>query len=79
MRILDGCVELDLGAESWETSCSRRSVVLVWASISFFGFLDSFGEAGFVERLQYVVNGVYVEGLDSVVVESGGENYVGNF
>lgn len=29
MRILDGWVELDFGAESCETSFSRRSVVLV--------------------------------------------------
>jgi len=40
----------------------------------FFGALQGFSYAGFVEGLQDVVNRVYVEGLDGVVVEGGGEN-----
>ncbi len=45
----------------------------------FFGFGDGFGEAGLVDGLQDIIDGVYIEGLDGVVVEGGGENYVGNF
>ncbi len=40
----------------------------------FFGSLQGFGDAGFVEGLEDVINGVYVEGLDGVVVEGGGED-----
>ena len=43
-----------------------------------FGFLDGFGDAGLVEGLQNVIHGVYVEGLDRVVVEGGGEDDVGD-
>jgi hypothetical protein len=44
-----------------------------------FCFLDGFGDAGLVKRLEDVVNGVDVEGLDGVVVESGGKDDVGHF
>ncbi len=40
----------------------------------FFGSLQGFGDAGFVEGLEDVINGVYVEGLDGIVVEGGGED-----
>jgi len=36
--------------------------------------LQSFGDAGLVERLQNIIHGVHVEGLDGVVVEGRGEN-----
>ena len=49
-------------------------------SIDFlFGFLDGFGDAGFVEGLEDVVHGVDVEGLHGVLVEGGGENDVRDF
>jgi hypothetical protein len=44
-----------------------------------FGALDGFGDASFVERLEDVVDGVDVEGLDGVLVEGGGKDDVGNF
>jgi hypothetical protein len=44
-----------------------------------FYLLDGFKEAFFVEGLEDVVDSVDVEGLDRVVVESGGEDDVGNF
>ena len=40
----------------------------------FFGALDGFGDARFVEGLEDVVDGVNVEGLDGVIVEGGGKN-----
>src|SRR5208282_3701544 len=42
----------------------------------FFGFLDGFGDAGFVEGFEDVVYGVYVEGLDGVLIEGSGKDYV---
>src|SRR5208337_5580779 len=45
----------------------------------FFGFLDGFGDAGFVEGLEDVVHGVDVEGLHGVLIEGGGENHVRDF
>ena len=40
------------------------------------GALDGFGDACFVEGLEDVVDGIYVEGLDGVVIECSGENDV---
>jgi hypothetical protein len=44
-----------------------------------FYFLDGFGQAGFVEGLEDVIDSVNVEGLDGVVVEGGGEDDVRDF
>jgi hypothetical protein len=44
----------------------------------FFGALQGFGDAGFVEGLEDVVNCVYIEGLDGVVVEGCGEDDLGD-
>jgi len=44
-----------------------------------FDLLDGFGDAGFVEGFQNVVDSVHIEGLDGVVVESGGEDDVWDF
>ena len=73
-----GC-EAGLGPASWETSCSRRSVGLTCGIDFAFGALDGFGDAGFVEGFEDVVDGVDVEGLDGVLVESGGKDDVRNF
>jgi hypothetical protein len=64
----------ELGDEAFET--------LGGAGVGFdffFGFLDGFGDAGFVEGFQYVVDGVDVEGLHGVLVECGGEDNVRDF
>jgi len=44
-----------------------------------FDALNGFGDAGLVEGLEDVVDGVHVEGLDGVVVKGRGEDDVGNF
>ena len=44
-----------------------------------FGAGDRFGDAGFVERFQYIVDGVYIESLHRVGIVSGGENYMRHF
>jgi len=44
-----------------------------------FDALNGFGDAGLVERLENIVDGIHVESLDGVVVESGGEDNVRNF
>ena len=55
-------------------SVSRRSTGRGVGVQHFFGALQSFGDAGFVEGLEDVINCVYVEGLDGVVVEGCGED-----
>ena len=45
----------------------------------FFGFLDGFGDASFVEGFEDVVHGVDVESLHGVLVEGGGEDDVRDF
>ena len=40
----------------------------------FFGALQGFGDAGLVEGFQDVIHRVYIEGLDGVIVEGGGED-----
>jgi hypothetical protein len=44
-----------------------------------FYFLNGFREAGFIEGLEDVVDGVNIEGLDGIVVEGGGEDDVRDF
>jgi hypothetical protein len=44
-----------------------------------FHLLDGSGDAGFVEGLQDVVDGVHIEGLHGVMIERGGEDNVRNF
>jgi hypothetical protein len=44
-----------------------------------FGALNGFGDACLVEGLEDIIDGVDVEGLDSVLVEGGGEDDVGDF
>ena len=44
-----------------------------------FNFLESFGDARSVERLQYVIHRIYIERLHGVVVKGGGENDVRDF
>src|SRR5260370_39954580 len=51
-------------------------------NLRFHGFArarNSFGNARLVERLQNVIDGVYVESLDGVVIEGRGENDVRDF
>ena len=45
----------------------------------FAGASDGFGDASFVEGLEDVVDGAYVERLHSVLIEGGGEDDVGHF
>jgi len=44
-----------------------------------FGFLNSLGDAGFVEGLEHVIDGVDVEGLHGVLIVGRGENDVRDF
>ena len=44
-----------------------------------FGALDGFGDAGFVEGLEDVVDSVDVESLDRILVKGSGKYDVGNF
>ncbi|MGB2675465.1 MAG: hypothetical protein WAN12_00080 [Candidatus Acidiferrum sp.] len=73
-RLGDGLGRGELGDEFFEA--------LGGAGVGFdffFCFLDGFGDAGFVEGLEDVVHGVDVEGLYGILVESGGEDDVGDF
>lgn len=40
------------------------------------GALDGFGDAGFVERFQYIVDRIHIESLDGIVVKGSGEDDV---
>jgi hypothetical protein len=44
-----------------------------------FGALNSFGDACLVEGLEDIIDGVDIERLDSVLVEGGSEDHVGDF
>ncbi len=73
-RIGGGLGRGELGDELFET-LGGAGVGLDF----FLGFLDGFGDAGFVEGFEDVVHGVDVEGLHGVLIESGGENDVRDF